>query len=100
VNDTDEATDGYTGFDILDEYDVYNALLPLAAVVCLQPIFGLVHWSMHTSKKEIMSMIMISILGVLGIVATPFMVLEFCCKYSAIWTVGGILLVIYEILGL
>jgi len=55
---------------------------------------------MHAKRKVIISVSIISILGIVGIVVTPFMVLEFCCEYSAIWAVGGILLVIYEILGL
>lgn len=44
-------------------------------------------------------MILISILGIIGIIVTSVMVLDFCCEYSALWTVEGILLVAYEILG-
>jgi hypothetical protein len=97
--DTDEATDVYDG-DILDKYYINDALLPLAAVVLLQPIFGFVHWSMYTSNREVLSILLMTILGIIGIVVTAVMVEEFCCEYSAIWTVGGILLMVYEILGL
>jgi len=59
----------------------------------------LVHFSILKNKFEILSLVLILILGSIGVILTPFIVSEFCCEYSAIWTVGGILIVVYEILG-
>lgn len=77
-HETDTPTKLYTDEEILDNYYLNDALLPLAAVVIIQPIFGLVHWSMYKAKKQALSLLLITILGVIGIIATPFMVIDFC----------------------